>query len=70
LSSGDAGPDCPACDKAQTCCAAMMGDASTCSNFSGSTCELAPSASDQSAYISTCEAQLQSGKAAGIPACM
>jgi len=48
----------------------MMGDASACSNFSGSTCELAPSPSDQSAYISTCEAQLQSGKAAGIPACM
>src|SRR5580704_135226 len=63
-STGDAGPDCTVCDKAQTCCVAMMGgDASTCSNFSSSTCELAPSASDQSAYISTCEAQVQSGQA-------
>jgi hypothetical protein len=65
---GDAGAGCSVCDKAQTCCVAMMDDASTCANFSSSTCELAPSASDQTAYIATCEMQLQSGK--GVPACM
>jgi hypothetical protein len=46
-----------------------MSDGAACSNYSKSTCDLAPSAAVQASYIDSCQGELQVGQAQHIAAC-
>jgi hypothetical protein len=49
---------------------ALTDGGGTCdSDYSGNTCELAPSAADQAGYIAFCETEIQTGKAQDVAAC-